>query len=229
MLVIPVMLTGSSAYSFEYRNDWQRAWAQFRTAQQPDRLCPAAGLRHRSAAAQRRPDPAARPRLVADAARPIWRRRHRRRRGRAAPALSRAARRSASSPPATGRTTSSSAASRLRAANSAAIPRMLDEGVRRLDLLYAPGARRSGLLRPDPTLVIVAAAAAAGARGGGARSRSRRARTGRRSPAGAATTLQRPGRDARRRRGRSRPSSRSAGSTASPRRSPPASRSAAPR
>src|SRR6185436_5639126 len=32
MLVIPVLRTGSSAYSFEYRNDWQRAWAQFRTA-----------------------------------------------------------------------------------------------------------------------------------------------------------------------------------------------------
>ena len=32
MLVIPVMMTGSAAYSFEFRNDWQRAWAQFRTA-----------------------------------------------------------------------------------------------------------------------------------------------------------------------------------------------------
>src|SRR6185503_2182136 len=32
MLLIPVMVTGSSSYSFEYRNLWQRAWAEFRTA-----------------------------------------------------------------------------------------------------------------------------------------------------------------------------------------------------
>ena len=35
MLLIPVMATGSAAYSFEFRNDWQRAWAQFRTANSP--------------------------------------------------------------------------------------------------------------------------------------------------------------------------------------------------
>jgi hypothetical protein len=43
----------------------------------------------------------------------------------------------------------------LRVANSAAIPRMLDEGVRRLDLLYAR-ALDTGLLAPDPTLFIEA-------------------------------------------------------------------------
>jgi hypothetical protein len=31
MLVIPVMMIGSSSYSFEFRNEWQRAWARFRT------------------------------------------------------------------------------------------------------------------------------------------------------------------------------------------------------
>ena len=31
MLVIPVMVTGSTPYSFEYRNPWQAAWARFRT------------------------------------------------------------------------------------------------------------------------------------------------------------------------------------------------------
>jgi hypothetical protein len=31
MLVIPVMLTGSSFQSFESRNEWQKAWARFRT------------------------------------------------------------------------------------------------------------------------------------------------------------------------------------------------------
>ena len=35
VLVIPVMTTGSTPYSFEFRNEWQRAWAQFRTAGSP--------------------------------------------------------------------------------------------------------------------------------------------------------------------------------------------------
>jgi hypothetical protein len=43
----------------------------------------------------------------------------------------------------------------LRVSNSAAIPRMLDEGVRRLDLLYAQ-ALDAGLLAPDPTLIVEA-------------------------------------------------------------------------
>ena len=59
MLVIPVMRTGSAAYSFEYRNEWQRAWAQFRTASSPIDYVRPTGLGHRSAAAQPRPDQAA--------------------------------------------------------------------------------------------------------------------------------------------------------------------------
>ena len=35
MLLIPVMVTGGTATSVEMRNSWQRAWAQFRTAQTP--------------------------------------------------------------------------------------------------------------------------------------------------------------------------------------------------
>ncbi len=35
MLVIPVMLTGSSFQSFESRNEWQKAWARFRTGNSP--------------------------------------------------------------------------------------------------------------------------------------------------------------------------------------------------
>ena len=35
MLVIPVMQTGGSHQSFESRNEWQRAWAQFRTTNSP--------------------------------------------------------------------------------------------------------------------------------------------------------------------------------------------------
>ena len=35
MLVIPVLVTGGTATSVELRNGWQRAWAQFRTNQSP--------------------------------------------------------------------------------------------------------------------------------------------------------------------------------------------------
>jgi hypothetical protein len=41
----------------------------------------------------------------------------------------------------------------LRVANSAGIPRLLDEGIRRLDAIYAQ-ALDSGLMRPDPSLNI---------------------------------------------------------------------------
>jgi hypothetical protein len=41
----------------------------------------------------------------------------------------------------------------LRVNNSASIPRLLDEGVRRLDLLYTQ-ALASGILSPDPSLII---------------------------------------------------------------------------
>ena len=42
----------------------------------------------------------------------------------------------------------------LRVRSSAALAGMLDEGVRRLDILYAQALDR-GLLRPDPSLVII--------------------------------------------------------------------------
>src|SRR5437764_3092899 len=41
----------------------------------------------------------------------------------------------------------------LRVENSAAIPHLLDEGVRRLDMIYA-AALAGGQLRPDPTLIM---------------------------------------------------------------------------
>ena len=44
---------------------------------------------------------------------------------------------------------------RLRAADSAQLPRMMDEGVRRMDPIYTR-ALEAGLLQPDPTLVIIA-------------------------------------------------------------------------
>ena len=45
------------------------------------------------------------------------------------------------------------------------MPAMLDEGVRRLDMLYAQALER-GLLRPDPSLVIIAPPLPPVARGG---------------------------------------------------------------
>lgn len=35
MLVVPVMVTGGTGYSMEFRNEWQHAWARFRTANSP--------------------------------------------------------------------------------------------------------------------------------------------------------------------------------------------------
>ncbi len=154
MLVIPVMRTGSTAYSFEYRNEWQRAWAQFRTANSPiDYVRPAGtGI-----------DP-----LLLNLGQT-------KRRGRGwwrmlldqygaadivVPEVE--LRRLYPGGPAVGIFTARYGPDnrmigrfQLRARNSAQVPRMLDEGVRRLDILYAQALDR-GLLRPDPTLVIVA-------------------------------------------------------------------------
>jgi len=154
MLVIPVMATGSSAYSFEFRNEWQRAWAQFRTANSAiDYVRPAgSGV-----------DP-----LVLNLSQT-------RRRGRgwwrmlldqygAADIVIAEVelRRLYPGGPAVGLFTARYGPDglflgrfALRAPSSAAVPRMMDEGVRRMDMLYAAALDR-GLLRPDPTLVIIA-------------------------------------------------------------------------
>src|SRR6185295_17376585 len=153
MLVIPVMTTGSSAYSFEFRNGWQRAWAQYRTAG--------------SAIDYVRPSGTGIDPLVLNNAQTL-------RRGRGwwrmlldqygaadivVPELD--LRRLYPGGPAIGVFSARYGPDNLligrfelTARNSADIPRMLDEGVRRLDLLYAQALDR-GLLRPDPTLVIV--------------------------------------------------------------------------
>jgi hypothetical protein len=154
LLVIPVLITGSAGYSFEFRNEWQRAWAQFRTANSPiDYVRPSgSGI-----------DP-----LVLNPAQT-------RRRGRGwwrmlldqygaadivvaevelrrlypgGPGVGIFTARYGPDSNFLGRFT-------LRAPNSAAVPGMMDEGVRRMDMLYAQ-ALEQGLLRPDPTLVIVA-------------------------------------------------------------------------
>ncbi|MGZ8312257.1 MAG: heavy-metal-associated domain-containing protein [Allosphingosinicella sp.] len=153
VLVIPIMTTGSTAYSFEFRNEWQRAWAQFRTAGSPVDYVrtPGSGV-----------DP-----LLLN--RPQTRRRGRgwwrmlldqygaadivvpevelRRLHPGGPALGIFTARFGPDGLVLGRFT-------LRAANSAEIPRMMDEGVRRMDTIYSQ-ALAGGLLQPDPTLVII--------------------------------------------------------------------------
>ncbi|MGE0178533.1 MAG: heavy-metal-associated domain-containing protein [Sphingomonas sp.] len=153
VLVIPVMTTGGTAYTFEIRNEWQRAWAQFRTVNTPIDYVRTSGTGI---------DP-----LIINLAQT-------RRRGRgwwrmlldqygAADIVIAEAdvRRAFPGGPAIGTFTARFGPDgqilgrfRLRAASSAELPRMLDEGVRRMDMVYRR-ALQAGLLQPDPSLVII--------------------------------------------------------------------------
>ena len=155
MLLIPVMVTGSSSYSFEYRNLWQRAWAEYRTAGSTIDYVRTAGrgidpllLNH--AQTQRRGRGWWRMLLDQYGAADIL-------------VAEVELRRLYPGGPATGIFTArygpdSQYLGRfvLRAANSGALRTMLDEGVRRLDNIFRQ-ALAQGLLRPDPSLVILAA------------------------------------------------------------------------
>jgi len=153
VLVIPVMTTGGTAYTFEIRNDWQRAWAQFRTVNTPIDYVRTSG---------NGVDP-----LILNLAQT-------RRRGRGwwrmlldqygAADLVIAevdVRRAFPGGPALGTFTARFGPDgqmlgrfQLRAASSDDLPRMLDEGVRRMDMVYRR-ALEAGLLQPDPSLVII--------------------------------------------------------------------------
>jgi len=155
MLLIPVMTTGSSSYSFEYRNLWQRAWAEYRTAGSTIDYVRTAGrgidpLLLNYSQTQRRgrgwwrmllDQYGAADILVAEV--------ELRRLYPGGPAMGVFTARSGPDGQFLGRFV-------LRAANSGAIRTMLDEGVRRLDGVYRQ-ALAAGLLRPDPSLVILAA------------------------------------------------------------------------
>lgn len=152
MLVVPVMITGSTPYSFEFRNEWQRAWARFRTGNSPvDYVRPAgSGIDPLllNASQTRRPGRGWW-RLLVDqygAADII------------VPELN--LKRLYPGGPAIGIFTARRGADNimldrfiLRAGSSAAIPRMLDEGIRRLDLIYTR-ALAAGLLQPDSSLIL---------------------------------------------------------------------------
>jgi len=154
LLVIPVMRTGSAAYSFEYRNEWQRAWAQFRTAGSPIDYVRTAGSGIDAMVlnyAQTRRRGRGWWRMLLDqygAADIIVPEVELRRLYPGGPAVATFTARYGPDDQLIGRF-------QLTAPNSAAVPGMLDEGVRRMDALYAR-ALDQGVLRPDPTLVIIA-------------------------------------------------------------------------
>jgi hypothetical protein len=155
MLLIPVMISGSSSYSFEYRNLWQRAWAEYRTAGSTIDYVRTAGrgidpLLLNYGQTQRRGRGWWRMLLDQYGAADIL-------------VAEVEIRRLYPGGPATGIFTARYGPDSrflgrfvLRAANSGALRTMMDEGVRRLDALYRQ-ALAQGLLRPDPSLVILAA------------------------------------------------------------------------
>ncbi|MEA3051647.1 MAG: hypothetical protein QOG72_550 [Sphingomonadales bacterium] len=152
MLVIPVMLTGSSFQSFESRNEWQRAWARFRTGSSPvDYVRPTgSGIDPLllNVTQSRRPGRAWWRMLVDQygAADVIVPEVHLKRLYPGGPAIATFTARHGPDNRVLGQFT-------LRVENSALIPRLLDEGVRGLDLLYSR-ALAAGELTPDPSLIV---------------------------------------------------------------------------
>ncbi|MGZ8298317.1 MAG: heavy-metal-associated domain-containing protein [Allosphingosinicella sp.] len=149
VLVIPVMLTGSSFQTFESRNEWQRAWARYRTGNSPvDYVRPTgSGIDPLllNVAQTRRPGRAWW-RMLLDqygAADVIAPEVHLKRLFPGGPAIGTFIARHGPDNRVLGQFT-------LRVENSALIPRLLDEGVRGLDLLYSR-ALAAGRLTPDPS------------------------------------------------------------------------------
>ncbi|HEY0148600.1 MAG TPA: heavy-metal-associated domain-containing protein [Allosphingosinicella sp.] len=152
MLVVPVMLTGSSLQSFESRNEWQKAWARFRTVNSPVDYVRTTGSGIDplllNASQTKRPGRAWW-RMLLDqygAADVVIPEVHLKRSFPGGPATATFTARHGPDNRVLGRVT-------LRIANSAALPRLLDEGVRRLDAIYAQ-ALGAGLLSPDPSLIV---------------------------------------------------------------------------
>ncbi|HEX8309642.1 MAG TPA: heavy-metal-associated domain-containing protein [Allosphingosinicella sp.] len=152
VLVIPAMLTGSSFQTFESRNEWQRAWARYRTGNSPvDYVRPTgSGIDPLllNVTQTRRPGRAWW-RMLLDqygAADVITPEVHLRRLYPGGPAIGVFTARHGPDNRMLGQFT-------LRVESSALIPRLLDEGVRGLDLLYSR-ALAAGELVPDPSLIV---------------------------------------------------------------------------
>jgi hypothetical protein len=150
MLVVPVMWTGGGFTSFEYRNEWQKAWARFRTGNSPvDYVRPTgSGIDPLllNAAQTGRPGRGwwrmllqqygASDILIPEVRlKRLWP---------GGPAIGTFVARRGADDRILGSFT-------LRVESSAALPKLLDEGVRRLDEIYGQ-ALEAGELAPDPTL-----------------------------------------------------------------------------
>jgi hypothetical protein len=152
MLVIPVMLTGSTFHSFEWRNPWQRAWAQFRTGNSAiDYVRPTGSGIDPLLLNQMQTRRPGRDwwRMLLDqygAADVVVPQVYLKRTYPGGPAVGVFTARFGPDNRLLGRFT-------LRVENSGAIGRMLDEGVRRLDLLYTR-ALNAGRLQPDRSLIV---------------------------------------------------------------------------
>jgi hypothetical protein len=152
LLVIPVMLTGGSFTSFEYKNEWQKAWARFRTGNTPvDYVRPTGSGIDPLLLNQMQTKRPGRAwwRMILDqygAADVVMPEVRLQRLYPGGPALGTFTARFGPDDRVLGQFT-------LRAETAAALPRMLDEGVRRLDEIYAQ-ALAGGYLKPDPTLIV---------------------------------------------------------------------------
>jgi hypothetical protein len=152
LLVIPVMLTGGTFTTFEYKNEWQKAWARFRTGNTPvDYVRPTgSGI-----------DPLLLNQMQTRRPGRTWWRMLLDQYGAADVVIPEVQlKRQFPGGPAIGTFTARFGADNrvlgqftLRVESSAAIPRLMDEGVRRLDEIYAQ-ALATGYLRPDPTLIV---------------------------------------------------------------------------
>ncbi|WP_116968683.1 heavy-metal-associated domain-containing protein [Blastomonas sp. UPD001] len=152
MLVVPIYISGGSAQTFENRTPWQAAWARYRTAESiVDYIRPygsgADSLLVNAAQSGRRSRTWWRLILdqfgAADVVVPVV---HVKRQYPGGPITGRFAARFGPDSRLLGSFT-------LRARNSDGLAAMLDEGIKRLDRIYA-GAVRSGELRPDSSLII---------------------------------------------------------------------------
>lgn len=153
VLVIPVMTTGSTPYSFEFRNEWQRAWAQFGTAGSPIDYVRTSGagidpLLLNMSQARRRGRGWWR--MILDqygAANLVVAEVEVRRLYPGGPALGLFTARFGPDGQVLGRF-------QLRCADSGQLPQMMNEGVRRMDAIYTR-ALDAGIVQADPSLVII--------------------------------------------------------------------------
>jgi hypothetical protein len=152
MLVVPVMVTGGTGYSMEFRNEWQHAWARYRTANSPIDYVRTSGqgadpLLLNAMQTGRRSRGWWRVLLdqygAADVVVPMV---QMRRLYPGGPAVATFSAWHGPDRELLGRF-------QLRANDSASIPRMLDEGVRRMDALFV-AALEAGRLTPDPSLNV---------------------------------------------------------------------------